>query len=56
MWLHTMNVMRKYKVLQILPMQTISKKSGVKGLTREIEAAAAAKVVIFKVHQKSTRG
>ena len=37
-------------------MQTISKKSGVEGLTREIEAAAPAKVVRAKVHQKSTRG
>ena len=45
MWIQTMNVMRKYKVFQILPMQTISKKSGVEGLTREIEAAAPAKVV-----------
>ena len=51
-----MNLMSKKKVFQILPMQTISKKSGVEGITREIEAAAPAKVVRAKVHQKSTRG
>jgi hypothetical protein len=40
------------KVFQKLRMQTISKKSGVEGLTREIELAAPAKVPRANVNQK----
>ena len=51
-----MRLMRKKKVLQILLMKIIFKMLGVEGLTREVEAAAPAKVARAEVHQKETRG